>query len=79
MPNYKNDPTEDFDTIEIDELEEAIRDSRRHQKEKIKALAKIDYATEKLSYLLSVMKDSELSLHRKTVNEILDKFKQVNP
>ena len=79
MPNYKNDPTEDFDTIEIDELEEAIRDSRRHQKEKLKALSKIDYATEKLSYLLSVMKDSELSLHRKTVNEILDKFKQVNP
>ena len=79
MPNYKNDPTEDFDTIEINELEEAIRDSRRHQKEKLKALSKIDYATEKLSYLLSVMKDSELSLHRKTVNEILDKFKQVNP
>ena len=79
MPNYKNDPTEDFDTIEIDELEEAIRDSRRHQKEKLKALSKIDYATEKLSYLLSVMKDSELSLHRKIVNDILDKFKQVNP
>ena len=79
MPNYKNDPTEEFDIIEIDELEEAIRDSRRHQKEKLKALSKINYATEKLSYLLSVMKDSELSLHRKTVNEILDKFKQVNP
>ena len=79
MPNYKNDPTDEYDVEEPNELEEAFRELRKHQKAKLQALSKIDYATEKLNYLLSVMKDSELSLHRKTVNEILDKFKQVNP
>ena len=59
MPNYKNDPTEDFDTIEIDELEEAIRDSRRHQKEKLKLLDKIDKANVQLQFMVDLFRGLE--------------------
>ena len=75
MPNYKNDPTEDFDTIEIDELEEAIRDSRRHQKEKLKLLDKIDKANVQLQFMIDLFRGSSKNYYANRMIEIINTLK----